>query len=356
MAEETGDKSQEATPHRRQQAREEGQVAHSQDLGSAISLLGGLLILAMAGPPLVEWLAGLLTRQLGGDPWLSSDAPFLIERWYELTYGLGKVLLPVLGMAMLLAITVHLLQVGPMFLPEKLIPDFSRLDPLQGMGRLFSLPNVVRLSFGIFKVGIIGVVALFAIYKRREEILGLSALDIAQIAWFTWDMCFWTCAKIGLALLALAILDYAFQWWQHEQDMKMTPQEVREEMRNLQGDPQVMARRRAVQRQLSLNRLSKAVPKADVVVTNPTELAVALQYDSATMAAPVVVAKGAGLMAARIRRLALENGVPIVEKKPLAQALYREVDINHPVPNELYAAVAEVLAYVYQLKGKALSK
>ncbi len=133
----------------------------------------------------------------------------------------------------------------------------------------------------------------------------------------------------------------------------MTPQEVREEMRNLQGDPQVIARRRGVQRQLALNRIAAAVPKADVVITNPTELAVALQYDSATMAAPIVVAKGAGVIAQRIRRLALENGVPIVEKKPLAQALYRDVEINQPVPNEMYAAVAEVLAYVYQLKGKA---
>jgi flagellar biosynthetic protein FlhB len=354
VAEENGEKSQEATQHRRQQARDEGQVAHSQDLGAAISLLGGLLILAMAGPALLAFLAGFLTRQLGGEPWLTGDAPFILERWQELILGLGKVLFPVLGLGMLLAVVVHLLQVGPMFLPEKMMPDFSRVDPFRGFQRLFSLPNVMRLTFGIFKVVIIGVVALFAIYKRREEILALSAFDIAQIAWFTWDLCFWTCAKIGLALFILAIVDYAFQWWQHEQDMKMTPQEVREEMRNLQGDPAVLARRRGVQRQLALNRIPKAVPKADVVVTNPTELAVALQYDAATMAAPIVVAKGAGLIAQRIRRLALENGVPIVEKKPLAQALYREVEVNHPVPNELYAAVAEVLAYVYQLKGKPL--
>ena len=356
MAEENGEKSQEATQHRRQQARDEGQVAHSQDLGAAISLLGGLLILAMAGPPLLEFLAGLLTRQLGGNAWLTGDAPFVMERWQELTMSLGKVLLPVLGLGMVLAVSVHLLQVGPMFLPEKMFPDFSRLDPTRGMQRLFSLPNFVRLGFGVFKVVIIAIVALFAIYKRRDEILGLSALDIPQITWFVWDLCYWTCAKIGLALFILAILDYGYQWWQHEQDLKMTPQEVREEMRNLQGDPATLARRRGVQRQLALNRVSKAVPKADVVVTNPTELAVALQYDPATMAAPIVVAKGAGLIAQRIRRLALESGVPIVEKKPLAQALYRDVDVNHPVPNELYAAVAEVLAYVYQLKGKPLLK
>jgi flagellar biosynthetic protein FlhB len=136
----------------------------------------------------------------------------------------------------------------------------------------------------------------------------------------------------------------------------MTTQEVREEMKDLQGDPQIIARRRAVQRQLVLNRLSTAVPKADVVVTNPTELAVAIQYDPEEMAAPIVVAKGAGVVAQRIRKLALEHDIPVVEKKPLARALYKDVDVNHPIPNALYAAVAEVLAYVYQLKGKSIKQ
>jgi flagellar biosynthetic protein FlhB len=168
------------------------------------------------------------------------------------------------------------------------------------------------------------------------------------------EILLWTALKIGVALLVLAILDYAFQRWKHEQDLRMTSQEVREEMKNLQGDPQIIARRRVIQRQLVLNRLSTAVPKADVVITNPSELAVAIQYEPETMAAPVVVAKGAGLLAQRIRRLALEHEIPIVEKKPLAQALYRDVEVNHPIPSDKYAAVAEVLAYVYQLKGKPM--
>ena len=174
------------------------------------------------------------------------------------------------------------------------------------------------------------------------------------MAAFLVSIVLWTRSKIAGALLVLALLDYRYQRCKFEQDLRMTPQEVREEMRNLQGDPQVIARRRAVQRQLVLNRLSQTVPKADVIVTNPTELAVAIQYDASTMNAPVVVAKGAGLLAQRIRRLALENGVPIVERKPLAQALYRDVDINQPVPDTMYAAVAEVLAYVYHLKGKSI--
>ena len=155
-------------------------------------------------------------------------------------------------------------------------------------------------------------------------------------------------------LLILAIFDYGFQRWKHEQDLRMTTQEVREEFKMLQGDPHIIARRRQVQRQLVMNRLKTAVPKADVVVTNPTELAVAIQYDPATMEAPIVVAKGAGVMAQQIRRLALEHNIPVLERKPLAQALYKHVDLNKPIPTDQYAAVAEILRYVYQLQGKTL--
>ena len=157
-----------------------------------------------------------------------------------------------------------------------------------------------------------------------------------------------------MALLTLSLLDYGYQRWKFEKDLRNDQQEVREEMKNLQGDPQVMARRRQVQRQLALHRISAAVPKADVVVTNPTELAVAIQYDPGSMNAPIVLAKGAGVVAARIRRIALEHNVPVLERKPLAQALYKEVDINRPIPDKMYAAVAELLAYVYQLKNKPL--
>ena len=167
-------------------------------------------------------------------------------------------------------------------------------------------------------------------------------------------MLIWTGIKIGVALLVLSILDYGFQRWKYERDLRMTPQEMREEMKNLEGNPQMIARRRQMHRQMAMHRLADAVPKADVVITNPTELAVAIQYLPETMAAPIVVAKGAGMIAQRIRELALAAGIPVVEKKPLAQALYRHVDIEHPIPQDKYAAVAEVLAYVYQLKGKKI--
>ena len=352
MAEESGEKSQDATAHRREQAREEGQVAQSQDLASALLLLGSLLVLMFAGTNLVEFSGKLLTTQLGGDAWLSADRDFAVLHLSDLTTTLGWVMAPILGFVLLLSVGVHLMQIGFLYVPSKLAPDWSNVNPLDGFKRLFSLTGAVRLGFGIFKIAIVGAVAFTAVYNRRDEILALATLEIPQIALFTWDICLWTAFKIGLALLILGILDYGYQWWKQEQDLKMTQQEVREEMRNLQGDPQVIARRKQVQRQIAMQRLSSDVPKADVVITNPTELAIAVQYDPATMNAPVVVAKGAGVVAQRIRRLALEHGIPIVEKKPLAQSLYKDVDLNHPIPDQLYAAVAEVLAYVYQLKGK----
>ncbi len=355
MPDQSGEKTQEPTPHRRQKAREEGSVAKSQDLGSAVLLLAGIGVLLFSGKGVVEFVARYGARQWGGQPWLSADSSFAVAHCHGVLLELAGCLWPVFGVLLAAGIFIHLAQSGFLFLPGQVAMDLSRIDPLAALGRLFSLRNVVRLGFGLFKLAVIAAVAGACFYNELATVLGLTAREVPEIAGYVIQTLLWTALKIGLALLVLAILDYGFQFWRHEQDLKMTPQEVREEMRHLEGDPQIVARRRAVQRQLALNRLSQAVPKADVVITNPTELAVAIQYEPATMAAPIVVAKGAGILAQRIRELALEHGIPIVEKKPLAQALFREVEVNHPIPHEKYAAVAEVLAYVYHLKGKKLT-
>lgn len=352
--EQDADKTHDPTPHRRQQAREQGQVARSQDLGSAALLAGGLLVLVGLGRPLVDFLGGYTAEMLGGRAWLAADADFLAGQSWALLGALAGVLLPVLGALALVAAGTSLAQVGLVFLPEKLVPDLRRIDPVQGFRRIFSLAGCMRLLLGFFKLGVVSAVAYASVVQQRDTILGLAELAPPQVAVALLEMLFWTTMKIALALLLLALLDYGFQWWKQEQDLRMTTQELREEMKNLQGDPQIIARRKAVQRQLVINRLKSAVPRADVVVTNPTELAVAIQYQPETMHAPIVVAKGAGVLAQQIRRLALEHGIPIVEKKPLAQALYKEVDVNRPIPSQLYAAVAEVLAYVYQLQGKTM--
>jgi flagellar biosynthetic protein FlhB len=208
----------------------------------------------------------------------------------------------------------------------------------------------------LFKVGVIAAVAFLSLRHDHESILGMATMSIPQIARMLFDCLMRTSLWIGGALFALAIIEYMFQRWKHEQDLMMTDQEIRDELKETDGDPQVAARRRMVQRQLMMQRAETEVPKADVVVSNPTELAIAIQYDPLTMPAPMVLAKGAGPLAQKIRRIALENGVPVVERKPLAQVLYKTVDVGGVIPADQYQAVAEVLRYVYQLQGKEVPK
>jgi flagellar biosynthesis protein FlhB len=354
MAESSGEKTFDPTAHRREQAREQGQVAFSQDLGSAVLLvLAGMLFLMMGGQ-LVEFAVGLMRRDLEAVATLTPDPGKMMMHWHQIMKGLAGIVFPMLGYLVLGAVLTNLAQVGILFLPEKLSPDFSRISPVKGLGRIFSVTGTARLGFGLFKVLVIAGVAGIVIWSRHDQVLRAGAMDVLQLGGFLADITLKTVLWTGLALMVLALLDYGLQRWKHEQDLKMTHHEVREEMKELQGDPQVAARRRQIQRQMVMSRISSAVPKADVIVTNPTELAVAIQYDPLEMAAPVVVAKGAGVLAQRIRRLGLENNIPIVERKPLAQLLYKDVDIGKPVPTDSYAAVAEVLAYVYQLKGKKM--
>ena len=261
MAEQFGDKSHEATPHRRQQAREEGQVARSQDLASAVLLLGAVLLVMAYATTIAETLGRYTVRQLGGPAWLSASSNTATSEFTVALQGLATVVTPVLGLLLALAVIVNVGQTGWLFLPKKLAFDINRVNPWKGLQRLFSLVNLVRLSFGIFKVLVVSVVAVWSLWSEHEAILSLAALPVREIAAFVFQMTVWTTLKIAGALLVLAILDYAFQRWKHDQDLRMTDQEIREEMKNLQGDPQILARRRAVQRQLVMNRLSSAVPK-----------------------------------------------------------------------------------------------
>jgi flagellar biosynthetic protein FlhB len=354
MPEYAGEKTHEPTYHRRQKAREEGHVAQSHDLSAALLLLMGVLVLMLFGGGMVEWLVRFARHHWGSAIDLQADATWAVGCWNGVCLELAKGLLPVLGWMMVGGIFVHLIQTGILFVPQKLAPDLERIDPLQGMRRIFSVANFLRLLFGMIKIALIGAIAWAILASQWPTLLGLAGMELWQGAAYTAQLILHTTFKIALAMVVLAILDYGYQKWRYEQDLKMTTQELREEMRNLEGDPHVIARRKAVQRQLALQRLSSAVPKADVVITNPTELAVALRYVPEEMIAPIVVAKGAGVLAQRIRRLALEHDIPIVERKELAQALYREVDVGKPIPEDKYAAVAEVLAYVYQLKGKPI--
>lgn len=351
-----GEKKHPATEQRRRKAREEGQVVRSQDLASALLLLASLAVLWWRGPLLAEGLARLLVaslRQAGPQSLTAGDASHTLSRAAIETAYLAA---PILAVMFVAGVLSTMLQTGPLMATAKLMPKFSHINPLTGLGRLFSASGVARLGFGLFKVAIIGAVAYVAVTRWQHVVLEMGYTALPRVASLIFRCCMETGMWIGGALLMLALLEYGFQWWKFEQDMQMTDQELRDEMKESQGDPQMAARRRQVQRQLAMQRLGGEVPKADVVVTNPTELAIAIRYDPETMAAPLVVAKGAGVIAQRIRRLALENEIPIVERKPLAQILYKTVDVGQSVPVEQYQAVAEVLRYVYQLQGRSMPK
>ncbi|MFT5524321.1 MAG: flagellar biosynthetic protein FlhB [Pirellulaceae bacterium] len=354
MPEQFGDKQYDATPHRRQKAREQGQVAKSQDLTSAILLIAALLTLMWLGQGIGEWFGWFARQQLGNQPSLALDQVSVNETFMTLIDQLARLMLPLMGILLLAAIASNLGQIGFLFLPNKISFDASRISIFAGLKRLFAMNNFVRLGFGLFKIGVIATVGGISVFGDIEQVMAMTSATPMAIGAFLVDLVLWTCLKIGVALLILALMDYAYQLWKYEEDLKMTHQEMKDEIKQQQGDPQMAARRRAVQRQLVLNRINSGVPKADVVVTNPTELAIAIQYDHDTMAAPIVVAKGAGVLAQRIRRMALEHGIPIVERKELAQALYKQADVNQQIPADQYAAMAEVLKYVYELQGRTL--
>jgi flagellar biosynthesis protein FlhB len=353
-ADDFGDKTHEATPYRRQKAREEGQVVRSQDLASAGLLIAGLLILWYFSQGLANSLGRLTAEHLGGQAWLRIDTQTAVHHTLVVTSRLAVGVAPVLGLLLLGAIIAHMGQFGFLYLPQKIALDWQRINPPTNYSRIFSLTSAIHLGFGLLKVLLIVAVAAWSLWAERGRLMNLSGESSAEIAAYLLHVLLWTSLKIGGSLALLALFDYGYQWWKHEQDLRMTTQELKEEIKTQQGDPQIAARRKQIQRQIVLRRLNTTVPKADVIVTNPTELAIALQYDAEKMAAPIVIAKGAGVLAQRIRRLGLENSVPVVERKELARALYANVDIGQQVPAEQYAAVAEVIRYVYQLKRKPL--
>jgi len=257
MADRTLDKSQPPTPHRRQEARRQGHVARSTDLASAGLLLAGLAILLVLGQQLVQLFFALAREHLGGDAWLQADQGSILGHSYAVLLALAKVLGPVIGLMLIAGVLVHTMQTGFLWAPEKLAIDLDRINPISGFRRLFSLSSATRLAMGLLKIFVVFIVAFWSLYVQRDEILSLSGLDLPQIASFVVDILLWTSLKIALALLALSAIDYAYQRFRHERDLRMTPQEVREETKQLQGDPQFVTRRRQMHRQIALERISK---------------------------------------------------------------------------------------------------
>jgi flagellar biosynthetic protein FlhB len=355
MPDSAQEKTEAPTPRRREEARRQGQVAKSTDLSAAVILLGGLLFVALMSDSILGRLLDITRYCLGGNAYEIASPRDMMTTTYNVMSLAVKIVLPVLFTVLVLALLSVLVQVGFMITFEPLKPSFSKINPISGLKRMFSGKSFMQLVMGIAKAGLLAVVAYYSLKSKVPLFAYACYLDHVNVVGLAATTLFTLSLRLAITLLVLAILDYFYQRYRHEKDLKMTKEEVKDEMKNMDGDPKIKQKRRQVQMQMAMQRIKSAVPQADVVVTNPTELAIAIRYDSETMQAPKVVAKGADFMARRIREIAIEHGIPIVERKPLARALYKAVEVGQEVPVELYKAVAEILAYVYELSGRRTS-
>ena len=346
------EKNEQATPRRREEARNQGQVARSAELSSVAILLAGLMALSGMGAFMYRGLAQFTTHMLTDGFTIQLDpanTPAYIWDWAGTT---TQVAAPLLVVLTAVALLINYAQVGAVFTGKPLMPKFDRINPLSGVTRLFSMHGLVELAKGLFKIAIIVYITYLTIANEAVNYIRFLDMEVGQIFALSGELILKLGYRILMALLVLSVLDYAFQRWEFEKSLRMSKQEIKEEFKQQEGDPHVRARIRSLQREMSRRRMMDDVPKADVVVTNPTHLAVALRYDPEAMAAPQVVAKGQRLMAQKIKEMAREAGVPLVEDKPLARALFKAAQVGDTVPEELFKAVAQVLAFVYQLKRK----
>lgn len=348
MAESNQERTEAPTPRRRQEAREEGNVARSMDLTAAAVVVAGIVAVGVFGEDMIRALAQTTAIVLAGHD-MPHNGQLDMQMITTLTQHTIMVSAPVPLLCGFAGLLVALMQVGPLITTKPLVPKLSKLNPLQGLKNIVGLRGFVRLLMSLCKVLVIVTAAAVVIHIEAKRILYLEQLDIAHVTHAMAELVLVMAIVLGLALIILALIDYSYQRWQHEQDLRMTKQDVKEEAKRMDGDPQIKQRRARIARQLAMQRMALAVPNADVVVTNPTHLAIALKYDRATMRAPKVVAKGADLMAARIRQIAQRHDVPLIERKPLARAMYYAVEVGEEIAPEFYTAVAEVLAHVYRL-------
>jgi flagellar biosynthetic protein FlhB len=346
------ERTEQATPKRREDARKKGQVARSMELNSVAVLFFGLMALLFFSGWIFQQLAYSFYSNIARIPDLDLTANMTYALFKENGIHFLQTIFPILLIVALAGILVNYAQVGALFTMEPLTPKTDKLDLSRGIQRLFSRRTGIGLIRDLVKVLIIGYVAFLTIRAHVPDFFSLADQSSAQILKFAGGLTLIVGLRISLALLILAILDYAFQRFEYEKDLRMTRQEIKEEYKEHEGDPQIKARIKRIQREMSRKRMLKEVEKADVVVTNPTHVAVALRYDMEKDAAPVVVAKGERLIAEKIKEIAQKFGVPIVENKPLARALFEMAEIGMQIPAKLYRAVAEVLAFVYKQKGK----
>jgi len=352
---EGGDKTEEPTAKKRRDARKKGQVARSQELNAAFVMLMGFFVLRI----LWEFIYGNIAEYTIYTYSNLAEQGTSLESIRAIFLGVmllfAKTSLPVMLGIMVIGLGINLFQVGLVVSTEKLEPKLDNLNPINGFGRIFSKRSLVELFKSILKIIIIGFFLYLYLKDQIPFMPYFIYYDLATSLTRIADIVFTLAFQIIAVIMVLAVADYAYQKWQTTQDLMMTKQEVKDEYKQTEGDPQIKGKIKQKQRQMAMMRMMQEVPKADVIITNPTHLAIALMYKPG-MVAPLIVAKGQDVVAERIKRIAKDNRVPIVENKPLARALFHAVQVGDSVPQELYQAVAEVLAYVYKLKDKKLNR
>lgn len=353
MADDPGERTEQPTEHKLRKARERGQVGKSQDFGAVIMMAGAAVLLAVLGVTGVGLLSGIMRDVLGGAaPGRATDAHDLPRTLIWLGTRAAIILLPTMALMFLVSLISQLVQVGWALSPQALTPKLDRLSPISGFKRVFGPKGWVKFGMDLTKLVLITIVVIIVLARWVPALAGLPLMDLKTGVMLSLRALIELAAWMLLALLIIGFADLRYQKWQHRADNKMTKQEVKEEQKSMDGDPEMRQRRARVAREIAAQRVQQDVPGADVVVTNPTHFSVALRYDSETMAAPEVVAKGADYVALKIREVARLHGVPVVERPPLARALYRGVEVGQPISPEHYEAVAEVLAYVYRLDNR----
>ncbi|MCH7908382.1 MAG: flagellar biosynthesis protein FlhB [Candidatus Hydrogenedentes bacterium] len=344
-----GEKTLPATPKKIQDARDKGNVAKSQDLNSAVTLIVALLVLWAMGPFMIDRLA-VLTRYYFTDAhaFLTPDMDMQHIAFQALMFAV-PVVAPMMVVLLVGGVLGNVAQFGFLFSSQALMPKPERLNPISGFQRFVSIRSLVELIKSISKLSLFSLIAWLSVRARGPEILSMMHLSPQESSVALWNLLLLIWLRIALAMLMIGLLDYFYQRWQHAKDLMMTQHEAREELKQLEGDPKIRQRVRQIQREMAMQRMMADVPEADVVITNPTTFAVALRYDLATMDTPIVLAKGARRMAERIRDVAMEAQVPIIERPELARSLFSAIEVGQPVPEHLFRAVAEVLAFVYEI-------
>ncbi|GAB6183156.1 flagellar biosynthesis protein FlhB [Thermodesulfovibrio hydrogeniphilus] len=353
MPEELQERTEQATPRRREKARQKGEVPRSRELTSITGTWMIFLYFAFSGSFLLSIMNHMKEAFLRiKSPYFASGAILSILKeeaiWFLIKF------LPIAALTVFSVLIVHFIQTGFLFTGAPLVPNLSRIDPIKGIKRMFSLNAVFETLKGVLKLTALGFI-IYLIIKKYSVILPLLIdMNVKAIAGQSFEFIHILVLACLIMLTVFAGMDFAYQRWQYERNLRMTKQEVKEEFKETEGSPMVRARIRSLQREMARKRMMQEVPKADVVITNPLHIAVCIKYDSEKMNAPQVVAKGANLLAERIKEIARAAGVPIYENKPIARALYK-IPIGGEIPQVLYKAVAEILAHVYKLKGKMVA-